>query len=67
MNSNSEKRLHKVSQKSAFFPLVSTDFPWHADQQLLYVFRVLFSWLLSWVHSWDPLGYSWLLQLPAAA
>lgn len=63
VNSNSENR----SQKRAFFPLVSTDSPWHADQQLFHVFRELSSRLLSWVHSWDPLGHSWWLQLPAAA
>lgn len=70
--SNRKNRIDKVSQKirdcSSFYSVLI--FPgawWHADQQLLHVFRVLFSRLLSWVCSRDPLGYSWWPQLPAAA
>lgn len=40
---------------------------WLTDQQLFHVYMVLFSRLLSWVHASKPLGFSWWLQLSAAA
>lgn len=70
--SNRKNRTDKLSQKSRYYSsfysvLILPGAWWHADQQLLHVFGVLCSRLLSWVHSWDPIGYSWWLQLPAAA